>query len=218
MLLVNSLVGLLAQRLTAAERAPRPASRGPSRQSASSGRLGPEAVSKPAARATTARPDVEPPVAARDWSSIVVHHSATAGGDVASIDAVHRSQKDRSGVAWRGIGYHFVVGNGRPMADGEIKPTFRWREQIAGAHTSAGDYNQQAIGICLIGNFDEQPPTARQLAAARSLVAALAARFSIDRSDVVRHGDVQATRCPGRLFPWDQITADLPPSKGPLIP
>ncbi len=77
--------------------------------------------------------DFEPGVAARDWRSIVVHHSATSGGSVASIDAVHRRQRDSAGQPWLGIGYHFVVGNGHSMDDGEIQPTFRWRQQLAGA-------------------------------------------------------------------------------------
>jgi hypothetical protein len=149
----------------------------------------------------------------RVWRAIVLHHSATRGGDVAAIDAVHRQQKDRAGVPWRGIGYHFVVGNGRQMADGSIEPTFRWREQLDGAHASANRMNEQAIGICLVGNFDEAAPTAKQIASVSKLVQTLAEQYSIDRHRVFRHQDVQATLCPGRLFPWDQVLAGLPPAK-----
>ena len=55
------------------------------------------------------------------------------------------------------------------MADGEIQPTFRWQQQLAGAHAGSRDYNEHGIGICLIGNFDEQAPTDRQLAAVGEL-------------------------------------------------
>ena len=48
-----------------------------------------------------------------------------------------------------GLAYHFVIGNGDGMPDGEIEPTFRWREQIQGAHAGAGEYNEQGIGIAL---------------------------------------------------------------------
>ena len=227
MLLVNSLVGLLAEQpSTAAEpspqSSPRGASPGPSRSfgpvptATALPTAGTPAVnSRAAAPADAGAPNIEPPIAARRWKSIVVHHSATAGGDVAAIDAVHRTQKDRAGKPWRGIGYHFVVGNGRPMVDGEVVPTFRWREQLAGAHTSAGEFNEQGIGICLIGNFDEQAPSRLQVAAARRLVSALAARFEIESAAVLRHGDVQATRCPGRMLPWDQIKPELSPAKTP---
>jgi hypothetical protein len=154
--------------------------------------------------------DFEPRVPARAWNSIVLHHSATLEGDVASIDAVHRRQRDPSGKPWLGIGYHFVVGNGNKMGDGEIQPTFRWHQQLAGAHAGKRDYNEHGIGICLIGNFEQSPPTARQLASVRALIKTLARRHSIARERVVRHQDVNTTACPGRLFPLSDVVGDLP--------
>lgn len=147
---------------------------------------------------------------ARQWRTIVLHHSATAEGDVASIDAVHRQQKDSAGNAWLGIGYHFVVGNGQRMGDGEVRATFRWRGQMAGAHAGQREQNEQGIGICLIGNFESAPPTPKQLAALTQLLKTLSTRYAITRSHVLRHQDVRATLCPGRLFPWEQMLATLP--------
>jgi N-acetylmuramoyl-L-alanine amidase len=151
-----------------------------------------------------------PEVTARRWTTIVLHHSATSGGSVESIDAVHRQQKDAAGNPWLGIGYHFVVGNGHSMGDGEIRPTFRWKKQLAGAHAGKREENEHGIGICLIGNFDDNPPTEKQVAAVRTLVKTLAARYAIGRSRVLRHQDVGATLCPGRLFPWAQVQDDVP--------
>jgi hypothetical protein len=190
MLLVNALIGVLAITLEAAPAEPLSTAAAPS-----AGDFAP-----------TARP--------RDWNTIVLHHSATAGGSVASIDAVHRRQKDADGKPWLGIGYHFVVGNGRSMSDGEIQPTFRWQQQLPGAHAGRRAENEHGIGICLIGNFDVTAPTAKQLAAVRELVRTLAARYAIPRERVVRHQDITTTLCPGRLFPWEQVVADLPASGG----
>jgi len=156
----------------------------------------------------------EPNAPMRPWQSIVVHHSATAAGNVAAIDAVHRQQKDQSGKPWLGIGYHFVVGNGQKMADGEIEPTFRWHQQLAGAHAGSREHNERGIGICLIGNFDESAPTARQITAVRDLTRRLCARFGMDRQQVVRHSTLKATLCPGRLFPWDEVVTGLPAARG----
>jgi len=157
----------------------------------------------------------EPSVPSRAWKNIVVHHSATSGGSVESIDAVHRTYRDSAGRPWRGIGYHFVVGNGRSMTDGQIEPTFRWRDQLAGAHAGSQAYNESGIGICLIGNFDEHTPTARQLATLQELCETLIRRYAIPADRVVRHGDIHNTRCPGKLFPWDEAVAKLTPaSKG----
>ena len=151
----------------------------------------------------------------RPWSTIILHHSATPGGSVASIDAAHRAKKDRAGNPWLGIGYHFVIGNGRQMADGEVQPTFRWLKQLAGAHAGDRQQNERGIGICLIGNFEQAAPTARQIEAVRDLTRILSRRYAISRERVLRHQDIQATACPGRLFPWDQFLAELPrPSQG----
>jgi hypothetical protein len=167
-----------------------------------------------AAPADAVKPSLESTTTPRPWKEIVLHHSATSAGDVASIDAVHRRQRDRSGKPWLGIGYHFVVGNGHKMADGEIQSTFRWTRQLPGAHVGTDTHNQHAIGICLIGNFDETEPTARQIEAVRRLVKSLAEQYAIPRERLLRHLDVQATLCPGRMFPWELVRADLPPSGG----
>ncbi|NRA40011.1 MAG: N-acetylmuramoyl-L-alanine amidase, partial [Planctomycetes bacterium] len=87
------------------------------------------------------------------WKYIVIHHSGTAKGSPSGIDRHHREEN-----GWDGIGYHFVIGNGRGMRNGRIEYTFRWDQQREGAHAGGKDktYNQQGIGICIIGNFDEQ--------------------------------------------------------------
>jgi hypothetical protein len=154
--------------------------------------------------------DVPVPAAPeRDWKTIVLHHSATSGGDVATIDAEHRTHRDRRGNPWLGIGYHFVVGNGQKMGDGEVQATFRWHKQLPGAHAGNRKHNENGIGICLIGNFDQSPPTDRQMTALRGLIKALAERYSLSREALVRHSDVQATLCPGKLFPWEPVRGEL---------
>ncbi len=147
---------------------------------------------------------------AREWRTIVLHHSATDQGDVASIDTVHRQQRDSAGNPWLGIGYHFVVGNGQRMGDGEVRATFRWRGQMAGAHAGRREQNEHGIGICLIGNFENTSPTPKQVAALTELLKSLSTRYAITRTHVLRHQDVRSTLCPGRLFPWEQMLATVP--------
>jgi N-acetyl-anhydromuramyl-L-alanine amidase AmpD len=149
--------------------------------------------------------DFEPELPPRRWRYIVLHHTATDGGDLAAIDAEHRRRKDRSGNPWLGIGYHFLIGNGRGMADGLVEPTFRWKQQLHGAHAGKRSYNEEGIGICLVGNFENYPPTPRQVAAARELVRMLAERYGIEPQNIVCHQDVGATRCPGAKFPVAEI-------------
>ena len=134
---------------------------------------------------------------------------------VESIDAAHRNNRDAAGKPWLGIGYHFVVGNGQSMADGEVRSTFRWKQQLAGAHAGKREHNEQGIGVCLIGDFDQAAPTTRQVASLTALVKTLAARYSIPRERIYRHLDFQATLCPGRMFPWDQVRREVAASSGP---
>jgi len=145
----------------------------------------------------------------RAWRSIVLHHSATQQGDIASIDAAHKRRTDAGGKPWLGIGYHFVIGNGHGMADGEVQPTFRWRQQLAGAHAGNRTQNETGIGVCLIGDFNRNPPSDRQLTAAHRLVGQLMKANRLSPRDVRRHGDLRATDCPGRQFPWNKFIDTL---------
>lgn len=148
---------------------------------------------------------VKPPITAHDWKYLVLHHSGLEGGSVETLDALHRQRKDQFGSAWPGIGYHFVVGNGHGMPDGQIEPTFRWKEQLHGAHVRSRRHNRHGIGICLIGDFDATSPTPRQGAALERLCVCLMQRYGIETNKVLRHMDVAATRCPGRLFPLSEL-------------
>jgi N-acetyl-anhydromuramyl-L-alanine amidase AmpD len=104
-----------------------------------------------------------------------------------------------------GIGYHFVVGNGNGMEDGEIQPTFRWRQQLQGAHAGEDEYNKHGIGIAVVGNFELAPPSAAQISAVRRLTHVLRVRYGIEPSNIVRHSDIKATACPGKYFPMEEI-------------
>jgi len=140
-----------------------------------------------------------PKVEAREWRHIVIHHTATDSG---SVERIHESHIAKG---WLGIGYHFLIGNGNGMPDGVVEPTFRWRQQLHGAHAGKDEYNQHGIGICLVGNFQETDPTEGQLAAVKQLVAALRGEYSIPSSRVIGHNEVKATACPGQNFPLAQV-------------
>lgn len=148
----------------------------------------------------------------REWKYIVLHHTATNRGSVESIHEAHLQRKDKNGNNWMGIGYHFVIGNGNGMADGAVEPTFRWREQLHGAHAGSKDYNDHGIGIVLIGNFEQAPPSRAQLVAVKQLVGSLKATYGITSNNVVGHGAVKATACPGQYFPMEEIGHALPPT------
>ena len=143
--------------------------------------------------------------ALKGWKYIVLHHTATERGSVESIHETHLQRKDKKGHPWQGIGYHFVIGNGDGMGDGEIEPTFRWKQQIAGAHAGVNEYNELGIGVVLIGNFEKRAPTPSQIQAVKRLVGMLSHDFGIPADRVIGHSDVKATECPGANFPLSEI-------------
>ena|GEM_PF-401237 len=139
------------------------------------------------------------------WQYIVIHHSATRSGSVNSIHDEHRRRKDGNGNPWLGIGYHFVIGNGHGMPDGAVEPTFRWAEQLHGAHSGQALFNSRGIGICLIGNFEDTPPSRSQWQSVRTLVNVLAERHGIAAKNIIGHSAVKNTSCPGKYFPLKDL-------------
>ncbi len=156
--------------------------------------------SRPVSHATGNNP-WKPDAPPREWNYIVLHHTASHTG---SVEQIHDQHLDRG---WEGIGYHFVIGNGEGMGDGEIEATFRWREQMHGAHAGKADYNQHGIGIVLIGNFEEESPSSAQLESVTRLVATLKREYGISTENVIPHRDVKATACPGKNFPMADVAA-----------
>lgn len=146
-----------------------------------------------------------PPKADRAWKYIVLHHSDHATGSYAQIDRDHR---DRLGT--QGCGYHFVIGNGTESPDGRVEVASRWLNQKAGAHcrdASTTDANDYGIGICLIGDFSKNPPSAKQIEASRALVDYLRNRYDIPADHIVTHSAIAktSTSCPGSLFPVAEV-------------
>lgn len=144
----------------------------------------------------------------RRWQYIVIHHSATQNGGAESFGREHQKK-------WpNGLGYHFVIGNGTDTGDGEVEVGPRWLRQnegIDGAHAGNERYNKYGIGICLVGDYNKQRPTPRQLVSLRRLCRALMARYGITRDRIYPHCDVRRghTDCPGKGFPFQSFVSSL---------
>ncbi|HEX2100081.1 MAG TPA: N-acetylmuramoyl-L-alanine amidase [Candidatus Synoicihabitans sp.] len=136
------------------------------------------------------------------WKYIVLHHSAVEAGNARTYGAEH----SRRGWEY-GLWYHFVIGNGRDSGDGQIEVGPRWIQQVRGGHVRDQDVNEAGIGICLVGNFENHPPTARQLASMRALADWLRAGRVASRCRVSVHRwiDHNHTLCPGRHFPYADL-------------
>jgi hypothetical protein len=143
--------------------------------------------------------------AEKQWSAVVVHHSATENGNMAIFDRVHRE-----GNHWEGVGYDFVIGNGTDSADGQVEVTFRWHRQMVGAHckTPGNWANENAVGICLVGNLDHMTPSKRQMASLAQLVQFLQRRYDIPGARIYGHKTMpgaKSTDCPGGRFSMSEL-------------
>jgi N-acetylmuramoyl-L-alanine amidase len=147
---------------------------------------------------------------------IYVHCSDSEAGDALAIDRWH---KDRG---WRGIGYHFVILNGRPFEqgsywqslDGQIHSgTYLNTDAIytpneVGIHV-AGE-NGVSLGVCLIGRTKF---TDAQLLAAKHLLAELQLHFTVPTANIKGHyeGPGVAKTCPN--IPMDSFREFLDGTK-----
>jgi hypothetical protein len=141
----------------------------------------------------------------RPWKYIVIHHSASDSGNAASIGKYHKNER-----GWiNGLGYHFLIGNGNGSRDGQIEVGNRWDEQIDGAHAGNGEYNKHGVGICLVGNFENDYPTSSQISSLTYLINYLQKRCNIPRNQVIMHRTFRETACPGRHFPYNKVMVSL---------
>ena len=155
------------------------------------------------------------PNAHRPWRHIVIHHSASKGGNAAIFDRWHRERR-----GWDSLGYHFVITNGVDGPDGNVQVGGRWPIQKWGAHcggTPGNEYNNYGIGICLVGDFTDRLPSGAQLASLRRLVLYLMRRYDIPAARVIGHRDAPNARtaCPGKAF-HRHLNEKLRPQLKPL--
>ena len=148
------------------------------------------------------------PVLSRRWRYIVVHNSGTRQGNAKAFEYYHRNVRGMP----NGMAYHFVIGNGHSSGDGEIEIGNRWHRQLQGGHVHSDNLNNMSLGICLVGDFNRDKPTERQIAACDELIRYLRDRVGkIDgRWAIVKpHRAINPPRwptdCPGDKFPYRWI-------------
>jgi N-acetylmuramoyl-L-alanine amidase len=131
------------------------------------------------------------------FDRVTVHHAGHAAACGMSRDAVVAVMEgivaEHEGRDYGDIGYHFVVdGAGRVWEGRNLA--------YEGAHVSC--QNENNIGVMLLGNFEEQWPSAAHLDTLDRLVGLLRARYMIKRHRVYGHRDLGPSACPGRhLYP-----------------
>lgn len=145
------------------------------------------------------------PVRKGRWRYIVVHNSGTRQGSAKAFEHYHRYVRGMS----NGMAYHFVIGNGTSTGNGQIEIGNRWHRQIQGGHVHSDYLNNISVGICLVGDFNNQRPTPIQLASLEELINFVrdrVGRVNGQKAVVRPHRDINPPRwptdCPGDEFPY----------------
>ncbi len=148
------------------------------------------------------------PVQKARWRYIVVHNSGTRQGNAKAFEFYHTNVRKMP----NGLAYQFVIGNGTSSGDGEIEIGSRWRRQINGGHVHSDYLNNIALGICLVGDFNQSKPTEKQLAALDELIRYLRQRVGKIENKwaiVKAHREINPPRwptdCPGNDFPYSWL-------------
>jgi len=123
---------------------------------------------------------------------VVCHHSASRTDSVESIRRYHIEER-----GWDDIGYHIIIDR-----DGKLVIGRNWESQ--GCH-GQNDFNKHYLGLCVLGNFEEDTMRESQLACLLRVVAGLSRLFLWDSSHWIAHRDVKDTLCPGKNFPMAEV-------------
>lgn len=145
---------------------------------------------------------------AREYSKevklIAIHHTAIkVDGDDRSgterVRALYTYHANNRG--WGDVGYHYLIDE-----DGKIYEGKSGGEYVVGGHAYCN--NAGSVGVALLGNFEVEQPTQKQMKSLQWLLTDLAETYDIELNGsiqwrgktikpVVGHGDLVSTECPG---------------------
>ena len=143
---------------------------------------------------------------------IIIHHSLTADGTCVNTSAIRRYHVETLG--WAAIGYHYLLED----INGDFEVLLgRWVDEI-GAHCKDMKMNFRGIGICFVGNYDEQVPVLGLWRKGVELVKRLVMIHDIPIENILGHREVQVMAgippeerksCPGKTFSMDKFRDDV---------
>lgn len=133
-----------------------------------------------------------------DPQHITIHHTGVEYyGDPEprqQIKNIQQYHQDHNGYI--DIAYHYLID-----ANGQI---YQGRpENLVGATETEYDPSGHLL-LCLLGNFQVQKPTLKQLESLAMLAAHLCSQYDIDPDTILGHRDLTDTKCPGKHL-YEQI-------------
>lgn len=119
---------------------------------------------------------------------LVVHHSASNSVTTKTAD-IERWHKQRG---FSQIGYHKIIESNGNIVNGRPETT-------QGAHAKGA--NQSSLGVCVIGDFENEVPSATQVTALISVLTDWCKAHKLKTTNIYGHFNVPGgstkTSCPG---------------------
>lgn len=126
-------------------------------------------------------------------NGVYIHHSATRDTESISYDAIKRYHTENN--KWDDIGYDYLIED----VDGEAMVFSGRGLQYYGAHTVG---HNDCIGVCVVGNYDNHPPSGDKTQILIRLLASLLMLYPhLKADDIHFHREVANKTCPGLEFP-----------------
>jgi hypothetical protein len=164
------------------------------------------------------------------WQGVIIHHSLTKDGKVVDEKAItryHTSWRTNGNIItsqkaadmkkidpdvkiespWIDCGYHFII---EEVIEKEVPQIIVWvcrPLDTPGAHCSQRDRNRTHIGLCFVGNYDNEVPSNIKLQVGAAVVKGLMNRFKFGLLDIEPHRMHAPKTCPGTQFDIDKFTS-----------
>ncbi|MFW6122824.1 MAG: peptidoglycan recognition family protein [Thermodesulfobacteriota bacterium] len=138
------------------------------------------------------------------FRTIVVHHSASASDNYASIKGYHKTR------GWRDAAYHLILSNGSTSVPlGFLEAGSRYRLLSYSPATRSGWCNLTGLHLCLVGDYDQTRVPPQLDPSLAHALQALQQKFHIPDSQILFHRDCSPTSCPGRFVTKEALRAWL---------
>jgi hypothetical protein len=139
---------------------------------------------------------------------IMLHHSLTEDGETVSWAAIEKYHREHEG--WRDIGYHAgveVVTGNPALSDYRVQALYGRSPFEQASACPQGNMNVRALHACVVGNYDEHPPSLATLKIlVKRIVLPWMREYGIPPEQIVGHRDFNpAKSCPGKAFDLDLV-------------
>lgn len=127
-----------------------------------------------------------------EWNKIIIHHSLTEDEALKQWPVIRTDHMENR--SFLDIGYHYGLGTIRRSWEAVLGR----RLSKQGAHCKGK--NEEAIGICVLGNYDVMEPEARMYIELSELCIVLCMSFNIPAGEIYPHSEFAEKSCPGVNF------------------